>query len=308
MLCMMADASHQHTVNNYVLETSVDLVRKHTFHTTSLAGVKRPHWQGSVAVADGDQSGDVQLANVNDRPSLPAPRLQASSIVTVPLPQEPPKAAQQSEYSQQRHLASTPGPGQNPLLSLRHPRYGLPEQLVSNLESLGVRSIYPWQSSCLLGKGLLSGETSLIYTAPTGGGKSLVADVVLLKRIIEDPSKKAILVLPYVALVQEKMKWLRKLTEGVTKNLDTSDEYGTAASSKMIWKSPHNHVRVAGFFGGSIARTTWVDIDIAVCTIEKVSSALMRCFGSFDVLSGKCFGQCSNRRRQDRRITRRGAR
>lgn len=290
---MMADASHQQTVNNYVPETSIDLVRKHTFHTTSLAGIKRPHWQGPVTVAHGNQSGDVQLANLNHRPSLPAPRLQASSIVTVPLPQEPLKAAQQSEYSQRRHLPSTPGASQNPLLSLRHSRYGLPEQLVSNLESMGVRSIYPWQSSCLLGKGLLSGETSLIYTAPTGGGKSLVADVVLLKRIIEDPSKKAILVLPYVALVQEKMKWLRKLTEGVTKNL-APNGHGAAANSKMIWKNPHNHVRVAGFFGGSIARTTWVDIDIAVCTIEKVSSAFMRCFSSFDVLPGKCFGQCCN--------------
>ncbi|ERF70155.1 hypothetical protein EPUS_00342 [Endocarpon pusillum Z07020] len=268
----MADASHQQTINNYVPETSIDLLRKHTFHTTSLAGIKRPHWQGSVTAAHGNQSGDVQLVNVNDHPSLPAPRLQASSIITVPLPQEPSKAAQQSEYSQRRHLASTPGLSQNPLLSLRHSRYGLPEQLVSNLESMGVRSIYPWQSSCLLGKGLLSGETSLIYTAPTGGGKSLVADVVLLKRIIEDPSKKAILVLPYVALVQERMKWLRKLTEGVTKNLDTSNAHGTAANSKMIWKKPHNHVRVAGFFGGSTARTTWVDIDIAVCTIEKANA------------------------------------
>lgn len=305
---MMADAFHQETINNYALETSIDLVRKHTFHTTSLAGVKRPHPQESVAIAFENRSRDVQLAHVNDRPSLPAPRLQASSILTVPPPEEPSEAAQLSEYSQRKHLASTPGPSQNPLLSLRHSRYGLPEQLVLNFESLGVRSIYPWQSSCLLGKGVLSGETSLIYTAPTGGGKSLVADVILLKRIIEDPSKKAILVLPYVALVQEKMKWLRKLTEGVTKNLETPDEQGTAVDSKMIWKNPHRHVRVAGFFGGSTARTTWSDIDIAVCTIEKVSAAFVRFLCSFDVLPGKCFGQRGNRRRQDRRITHCGTR
>ncbi len=305
---MMADVSHQQTVNNYVLETPIDLVHKHTFHTTSLAGVKRPRRQGSVAVAHGNQWRDVQLAHASDRPSLPAPRLQASSIVTVPVPEKHLAAAQQSEYSQRKHLASTPGPSQNPLLSLRHSRYGLPEQLISNFESLGVRSIYPWQSSCLLGKGLLLGETSLIYTAPTGGGKSLVADVILLKRIIENPRQKAILVLPYVALVQEKLKWLRKLTEGVTKNLNTSEEQGTAADSRMAWKKPHTHVRVAGFFGGSIARTTWADIDIAVCTIEKVSAAFITYLSWFDVLPGKCFGQCRNRRRQNRRLTYRGAR
>ena len=67
---------------------------------------------------------------------------------------------------------------------------------MKNFTSLGIHSIYPWQSSCLLGRGVLNGETNLVYSAPTGGGKSLVADIVMLKRVIEDPRKKAILVLP----------------------------------------------------------------------------------------------------------------
>lgn len=29
-------------------------------------------------------------------------------------------------------------------------------------------------------------------------------------------------------------------------------------------------VRVVGFFGGNKSKITWVDMDIAVCTIEKV--------------------------------------
>jgi replicative superfamily II helicase len=44
-----------------------------------------------------------------------------------------------------------------------------------------------------------------VHTAPTGGGKSLVADVLLPKKIIHEPTKKAILVLLYVVLVQEKL-------------------------------------------------------------------------------------------------------
>jgi CRISPR/Cas system-associated endonuclease/helicase Cas3 len=52
----------------------------------------------------------------------------------------------------------------------------------------------------------LTGEQNLIYTAPTGGGKSLVANVLVLESINECPTKKGILVLPYVALVQEKLK------------------------------------------------------------------------------------------------------
>ena len=63
----------------------------------------------------------------------------------------------------------------------------------------------------------LGGEKNLVYTAPTGGGNSLIADILMLKRIIETPGKKALLVLPYVALVQEKMRWLRKAVDGITK-------------------------------------------------------------------------------------------
>jgi len=46
----------------------------------------------------------------------------------------------------------------------------------------------------------LTGERNLVYTAQTGGGKSLIAGILLLKKVIEQPAKKAILVLPYVAL------------------------------------------------------------------------------------------------------------
>jgi DNA polymerase theta len=136
---------------------------------------------------------------------------------------------------------------------------------------MGVHTIYPWQSSCLLGKGILSGEQSLVYTAPTGGGKSLVADILLLKNVIEQPTKKAILVLPYVALVQEKLKWLRRVVEGVTKRIDTEEQPGSMAP-RSGGKNYRSCIRLAGFFGGSRAKATWTDTDIAVCTIEKANS------------------------------------
>lgn len=261
----MAGTYHHQAIQSGGVETSVDLARKHKFHTTILAGRKRP-------------LEDVESARPQSRAFLPPPRLKASSIISVPSQDGLEKAPQISDYSQRKDLASTPGPSQNPLLSLKDPRYGLPEQLASNFESLGVRSIYPWQSSCLLGKGLLSGETNLIYTAPTGGGKSLVADVLLLKRIIQDPGKKAILVLPYVALVHEKLRWLRKVVDGVTKDIELEPGQDAVPNLSSKWRLPHRHIRVAGFYGGSTARSTWADIDIAICTIEKVGG------GTFQVL------------------------
>ena len=176
-----------------------------------------------------------------------------------------------SIYSQRRALASTPRVSQNPLLSLSHPSYGLPLKLTENFSALGINSIYPWQSNCLLGRGLLTGEKNLVYTAPTGGGKSLVGDVLMLKRVVEN--QKAILVLPYVALVQEKLKWLRRAAEGIQKGSDVSEPM-KPQSVPAFKNHDHRSVRVVGFFGGSKARATWADIDIAVCTIEKVGNRI----------------------------------
>ncbi|GAD92522.1 DNA-directed DNA polymerase theta, putative [Paecilomyces variotii No. 5] len=285
-------------------QTSVDLARRQTYTNstagttdntttasittvTPLAGVKRP-WgsnnnsndhHANPSTVDPPVFTDRTISHQNPNhvqfvrasASTRRNRIAASAIRgasgTVTADQLP------SEYSQRTALPSTPAPSQNALLSLRCPRYGLPAALVTNFEALGVNSIYPWQASCLLGRGHLSGEKNLIYTAPTGGGKSLVADVLMLKKIIENPSRKAILVLPYVALVQEKLRWLRRLVEGVSKNVAEDDD-GDAemTTGRRPWKQQQKAIRVTGFFGGSKTRATWSDTDIAVCTIEKANS------------------------------------
>ncbi|OQV02808.1 Helicase conserved domain-containing protein isoform 1 [Cladophialophora immunda] len=254
--------------------TSVDLVRNQSYNTKPLAGVKRTiqkvHDVQLGLPIHGQSS--VQRPQTIDTPLYPCdchpPRLQASCIIEA----DRSDGSKAAVHTPSAHLplikSSTPGPSQNPLLSLRHPRYGLPSQLVDNFESLGVRAIYPWQSSCLLGPGVLTGEQNLVYTAPTGGGKSLVADVLLLKRVIEDPTAKGILVLPYVALVQEKLKWLRALADKVSRAVDDSPDCLPAPT----WRRPSPLVRVSGFFGGSRSNISWSDCDIAVCTIEKANS------------------------------------
>jgi len=108
-----------------------------------------------------------------------------------------------------------------------------------------------------------------VYSAPTGGGKSLVADVLMLKRVLEDKKAKAILVLPYVALVQEKVRWLRNVVSGISR-----EELGQGEEEKSggLWatRPDKDAIRVVGFFGGSKIRATWADFDVAVCTFEKV--------------------------------------
>lgn len=261
-------------------QTSIDLVHNQPYYDVSqLAGHKRPPDhppsdppQASIL----KQSFNSQSLTTNHvvatrsrpddfvRPSVTPgqSRLVASEIRPV--------AAAVSADNQPRVDTSVPGPSQDPLLSLRDPQYGLSPTLVANFAALGVNSIYPWQASCLLAHGLLTGERHLVYTAPTGGGKSLVADVLMLKRIIENPSRKAILVLPYVALVQEKLKWLRRIVHDVEKYIpDVNDDSRDTKSSRR-WKKLQKSIRVTGFFGGSKTTASWADTDIAVCTIEKV--------------------------------------
>ena len=174
-------------------------------------------------------------------------------------------------YTQHVPAISTSSQSLNPLLSLSHPRYGLPPMLIENLAEMGIRSIYPWQSSCLLGHGLLSGDRNLVYSAPTGGGKSLVADVMMIKRILDNPGKKAILVLPYVALVQEKSAWLRRAVHRVCRAVrDEGNDWNNHSVGEAARLREQTALNVVGYFGGSKTRVTWSDVDIAVCTIEKV--------------------------------------
>ncbi|KAM6526663.1 hypothetical protein FSOLCH5_002757 [Fusarium solani] len=238
--------------------------RKATFATTSVVGHKR-----SLSNTGDDHKPrpsasrtTVQFQRAISLPSAP-PRISPSRIVNLDERVGP------SEYSQRRSIAATPTASHDPELALNHPTYGLPRHLVDNFASLGIKQIYPWQKSCLKGPGLLTGEKNLVYCAPTGGGKSLVADVLMLKRILEEKGTKALLVLPYVALVQEKVRWLRSVVQGLRLATETVID-----DDKRIWRrrADEGTVRVVGFFGGGKVRATWADFDIGVCTLEKANA------------------------------------
>jgi hypothetical protein len=188
-----------------------------------------------------------------------------------------------STYSRLPVSSALPTSTTNPLLSLSHPAYGLPEKLISNFSSLGIKSIYQWQSDCLLQGSLLSGDGNLIYVAPTGGGKSLVADILMLRKIMSNPGKKGILVLPFVALVQEKLRWFRSLVDGLVKQTPLA----SCQEHQLIWRSKgnENSVRIAGFIGGSKSRIQWDDMDMAICTIEKVRRKIVI---HSQTIQGKC--------------------
>ncbi|AEO66042.1 uncharacterized protein THITE_2065919 [Thermothielavioides terrestris NRRL 8126] len=251
--------------------------RQQSYPTTIIAGQKRPY---DASLSHSSDRSEPSRGQARPQPRLPqrapsgflvsggAPRLTASRVEYA---EGAPVGALPSEYSQRQAFAATPTSTIDPLLSLSHPAYGLPSQLVANFAALGIRSIYPWQKQCLLGPGLLTGEKNLVYSAPTGGGKSLVADILMLKRVLESRDAKAILVLPYVALVQEKVRWLRNVVSNILRGDLGQKEQD---DRRKLWarRADKDTIRVVGFFGGSKIKATWADFDIAVCTIEKANS------------------------------------
>jgi len=250
--------------------------RQQTYHTTTVAGNKRSYgisFQEPGQATPGHPVPNPHNSSVLRRPSDPKlpPRLCASIIRFV----DGAAAVEPGEYTQRRAICATPSATLDPLVALSHRIYGLPPQLVENLAALAVRSIYPWQKQCLLGPGLLQGEKNLVYSAPTGAGKSLVADVLMLKKIIQNRDSKALLVLPYVALVQEKVRWLRNVVHGICR-AEANDEAASQGQRRWRKRADADTIKVVACFGGSNHRATWQDFDIAVCTIEKVGPPMAR--------------------------------
>ncbi|XP_068797587.1 helicase POLQ-like isoform X2 [Struthio camelus] len=84
------------------------------------------------------------------------------------------------------------------------PFYGLPSKVKDLLKQFrGIEALYEWQHDCLTLKSLQQ-RKNLIYSLPTSGGKTLVAEVLILQELL-CRQKDVLMILPYVAIVQEKV-------------------------------------------------------------------------------------------------------
>lgn len=84
----------------------------------------------------------------------------------------------------------------------------LPESVIECYKETGnIRQLFEWQAECLR-LALREDHRNLVYSAPTSAGKTLVAETLTLKRLLSS-GRKALFVLPFVALAREKMHSLQ---------------------------------------------------------------------------------------------------
>ncbi|CAJ1052154.1 LOW QUALITY PROTEIN: DNA polymerase theta [Xyrichtys novacula] len=127
--------------------------------------------------------------------------------------------------------------------------WGLPKPVLQRYEKHGVTHMFEWQAQCLTVGEVLQGK-NLVYSAPTSAGKTLVSELLMLKRVLET-KRKALFILPFVSVAKEKMHYLQSV-------------FAEAG------------VRVEGYMGSTSAAGGFKSLDVAVCTIEKANSLINR--------------------------------
>lgn len=126
--------------------------------------------------------------------------------------------------------------------------WGLPESILEKYTNRNITTMFPWQVECLNKPQILKMNKNLVYSAPTSAGKTLVAEILSIKTVLER-GKKVIFILPFVSVVREKMFYFQEIFGGCG-------------------------VRVEGFMGSYNPPGGFKSIQFAVCTIEKANSLI----------------------------------
>ncbi|XP_040335370.1 helicase POLQ-like isoform X1 [Herpailurus yagouaroundi] len=87
------------------------------------------------------------------------------------------------------------------------PFYSLPSKVRDlYVQFKGIGKLYEWQHTCLTLNSVQE-RKNLIYSLPTSGGKTLVAEILMLQELL-CRRRDVLMILPYVAIVQEKISGL----------------------------------------------------------------------------------------------------
>ncbi|KAK9835520.1 hypothetical protein WJX74_002208 [Apatococcus lobatus] len=172
-----------------------------TVHLHTTAALPLP--AGQLVSLQGAMTGPEE-DSCDDAPA-PQPRADMQQSIAVPLaaansrPAEAPEQRDQDEPILRSDQLSA---------GARLDTY-LPDEIVDVVQAAGIKSnLYNWQAEALNKPGVLTGR-NLVFCAPTSSGKSIVADILMLRRL-HATRRTALYVLPYVALCSERVAKLKK--------------------------------------------------------------------------------------------------
>ena len=129
--------------------------------------------------------------------------------------------------------------------SLEH--WGMPRAVAAIYASRGVVRMHAWQVEAMQTENVADG-CSFVYSAPTSGGKSLVAELLAWRKLIRNGS--VIFMLPFISMCDEKYAGLSKIAALLKRSIN----------------------KFYGSHGGPLPR----DIGITICTYEKGSMLVSR--------------------------------
>lgn len=185
---------------------------------------------GTLPLRD-DEDPDLELSNINR--SLSVSLMKSNQTTAHKYPDTSTQVEQRSFVDESLNLKLIAS-------------WNLPKQIEREYRKKGIVEMFEWQAKCLNNPRVLMEDKNLVYSAPTSAGKTLVSEILMIKSILER-KKKALLILPFVSVVREKMFYLQDLLSS-------------------------SGIRVDGFFGGYSPPGGFEATQLAVCTIEKANS------------------------------------
>lgn len=100
--------------------------------------------------------------------------------------------------------------------------YGMPSKVVELLKNSGLEELYPPQEEAV-SQGLLKLENSFIISVPTASGKTLIAELLMVKAIFQGLGK-CLYIVPLRALASEKLEEFKKYEKiGIRAAISTGD-------------------------------------------------------------------------------------
>lgn len=143
--------------------------------------------------------------------------------------------------------------------------YGIPREAVALLEEEGIEELYPPQEEAVR-KGILGLERSFLVSVPTASGKTLIAELLMLRSLLEQGGK-CLYIVPLRALASEKVEEFKRYERlGIRCAISTGD-YDTTDS----WLAEYQIVVTTSEKADSLLRhnAPWLS-DVKVLVADEI--------------------------------------